>query len=290
MLKHFINALVFLISTNNAALAANETVTFSDGRNYNISLPNGVENPPLILVLHGGGGNPNQIETDSGMTAKAMRAGFAVAYPAGSGRGRLLTWNAVYCCAYAMAQRIDDVAFLDRVVADAATRFGTDVTRTYVTGMSNGGMMAETYAAKRPGKVRAVASVAGTMDTRHVRVKGAMPLLHIHGTLDQHVSYEGGYGPDSKVKVNFSAVEDVVAVFVNAFGKLSPSQSVLDPANDGMQVERVAYTDNSGHEQVVLLRVVGGDHDWPGGKRSDRQGATRDINASNEILKFFRAH
>ena len=63
----------------------------------------------LILALHGGGGDPDQFANASGLARAAMRQGFAVAFPAGSGRRgeRLLTWNGGYCCGYAARQGID---------------------------------------------------------------------------------------------------------------------------------------------------------------------------------------
>src|SRR5687767_11965838 len=51
---------------------------------------------PLVLVLHGGGGNAANAENMTGFTAKARREGFIVVYPEGTGplADKLLTWNA----------------------------------------------------------------------------------------------------------------------------------------------------------------------------------------------------
>ncbi|EEW25973.1 alpha/beta hydrolase family esterase [Rhodobacter ferrooxidans] len=267
-------------------------VTLDDGRFYQIAVPEAVANPPLIIALHGGGGSPRQYARDAGLTAKALAAGYAVAYPAGSARfGNLRTWNVGYCCAYAAAARIDDIGFLDRVIADAASRYGINPRRVYLTGMSNGAMMAQTYAAKRPDAVRAVASVAGTMDVAHIRPQGPVPLLHIHGSADSHVPFAGGFGPDSKVETIFAAVDDVLAAFRRAqAGRLLAATDTIDPAPDGMSVSRTQWRDRNGVAQVVLLKVIGGGHHWPGGKRSDRRGATQDIDAATEALRFFAQH
>lgn len=276
--------LVFGTAARAADLAE---VSLSDGRYYLIAVPDGVENPPLILAMHGGGGNPSQFERDAGLTERALANGFAIAYPAGSGRSRLLTWNAVYCCAYAQEKKIDDVGFLDRVVADAAKRYGIDPKRIFTTGMSNGSMMAETYGAMRPKIVRAIGGVAGTMDIYNVRIRGAVPLLHIHGTDDRHVAYEGGYGPDSFVKVNFVAVDKVLDAFRRAAGdRFSYAESVINPADDGMTTDRLAWSRN-GVDYIVHLRVNGGGHNWPGGPRGVRKGATRDFKAAEEVIRFF---
>ena len=79
----------------------------------------------------------------TGFTPKASAEGFIVVYPDGtSRRAPLLTWNAGHCCGYAMEQRVDDVAFISALIEDLAARFPIDRKRIYVTGMSNGAMMA----------------------------------------------------------------------------------------------------------------------------------------------------
>jgi len=284
----FRTLMIILLTFAGAAQADRlTTVTLNDGRYYLIAVPEGVKSPPLILALHGGGGNPAQFERDAGLTAAALKAGYAIAYPAGTGRTRLLTWNAIYCCAYAQRQGIDDVAFLDRVVKDARKRFGIDPKRIFVTGMSNGSMMAETYAASRPAIVRAVAGVSGTLDVRDVRVRGPVPLLHIHGTADEHVLYTGGVGPDSIVETDVSSVEQVLRAFLAVAPRgLSATETVINPTEDGMTTDRLAWSKN-GVDWIVHLRVNGGGHNWPGGARGAHKGATTDFRAADEILRFF---
>ncbi|MGL4278956.1 MAG: hypothetical protein ACRCS0_01205, partial [Albidovulum sp.] len=82
--------------------AAAETVRLGE-RYYEIELPANPKGAPLILALHGGGGDPDQFAKASGLARAATRAGYAVVFPAGSGRkgDRLLTWNGGYCCGYA---------------------------------------------------------------------------------------------------------------------------------------------------------------------------------------------
>lgn len=257
------------------------------GKSYRIELPAHPDGAPMLLALHGGGGNPDQFARASGLAEAAQAAGYAVVLPAGSGRGRMLTWNAGYCCAQAARAGVDDLAFLDAVVTDARARFGLDADRLFVTGMSNGSMMAETYATLRPGAVTAVAGVAGTPDVAHLRPAAPVPLLHIHGTADDHVPYQGGVGPSGLTDTDFAAVNAVIAAFRAPFGSaLIRAQRVIDPAPDGMRVIEADW--GQGNRTVLrLLTVEGGGHDWPGGARASRRGGTRDISANAEILRFF---
>lgn len=183
--------LVLLLCLILAPAAWAETVRL-DGRSYRIDLPARPEGAPVIVALHGGGGGAEQFARASGLSRPANRQGYAVIYPEGT--GRLATWNGGYCCGMAQRRGVDDAAFLDAVIADAAARFGLDAARLYLTGMSNGSIMAETYAALRPGRVRAVAGVAGTMDTGRFAPVAPVPLLHIHGTADEMVPFAGGPG------------------------------------------------------------------------------------------------
>ena len=80
----------------------------------------------------------------TGFTAKGQREGFIVVYPQGTGRREslLLTWNAGHCCGYAMEQRVDDVGFIRVLLDTLLAQLPDRSARIYVTGMSNGGMMA----------------------------------------------------------------------------------------------------------------------------------------------------
>lgn len=264
-----------------------ETVALAD-RSYRIDLPDDRAAAPMIVALHGGGGGADQFARSSGLSRPANRMGYAVIYPQGTGRAA--TWNGGYCCGAAQRQGVDDAAFLDAVVADAARRFGLDAGRVYVTGMSNGAIMAETYGALRPGRLKAVAGVAGTMDTRRYRVTAVVPLLVIHGTADTSVPYAGGQGESGLTRTRFASVASVEAAFLAPHPALARTDAVIDPVADGMRVLERRYTDTAGRVQLRVLTVEGGGHAWPGSRRARRGGETRDIDATDQVLRFFAAH
>ena len=60
-----------LVVNAGGVVLAGTKVPFADGLNYSITLPKGVSNPPLILALHGGGGDGTWMEDVSGLTRKA---------------------------------------------------------------------------------------------------------------------------------------------------------------------------------------------------------------------------
>lgn len=269
-----------------------ETVRLGD-RWYRIDLPANPKGAPLILALHGGGGDPDQFAKASGFARDATRAGFAVAFPAGSGRRgeRLLTWNGGYCCGYAAREGVDDTGFLKQVIEDAATRFGTDGTGVYLTGMSNGSILSETFAARNPGLVRAVAGVSGTMDTSRIRVQGKVPALIIHGTADPMVPYDGGVGDSSLTRTDFASVDSVVQAFLAPWGGvLAKTPRTIDSKDDGTSVIVTDYQ-KRGRVVLRLMTVEGGAHHWPGGRKARlHEGKTQEIDANTEILRFFKAN
>lgn len=270
-----------------AAPAAAETVRLGD-RSYRIDLPATPQGAPILLALHGGGGSADQFARSSGLSRPANGQGYAVIYPEGTGRAA--TWNGGYCCGAAQRRGVDDIAFLDVVIADATRRFGLNDRRLYLTGMSNGALMAETYAALHPARVRAVAGVSGTMDTARIRVKAPVPLLHIHGTADAMVPFAGGQGDSSLTRTDFTSVASVEAAFLAPFPMLARTEHFIDPAADGMRVIERNYADGQGRVQVRIQTIEGGGHAWPGSRRAARQVGTRDINATNEVLRFFALH
>lgn len=271
---------------------AAETVRLGE-RWYEIELPANPGGAPLILALHGGGGDPDQFAKGSGLARAATRAGFAVAFPAGSGRRgeRLLTWNGGYCCGYAARKGVDDSGFLKAVIADAASRFGVDGTGVYLAGMSNGSIMAETFAARNPGLVAAVAGVAGTMDTRRTAVEGKVPALIIHGTADTNVPYGGGKGASGLTRTDFAPVAAVVDAFLAPWGGvLAETSRTIDRKDDGTSVIVTDYQ-KGGRVVLRLMTVEGGAHHWPGGRKARMaEGKTQEIDANTEILRFFKAN
>ncbi len=285
-----IAVLIALLSVSLPAAA--ETVQLGD-RWYEIALPAQPKGAPLILALHGGGGDPDQFAKASGLARAATGAGFAVAFPAGSGRRdeRLLTWNGGYCCGYAARQGVDDIGFLKQVMQDAAKRFGVDGSGVYLTGMSNGSIMAETFAARNPGLVRAVAGVSGTMDTSRTRVQGRVPALIIHGTADPMVPYAGGVGDSSLTRTDFASVASVVQAFLAPWGGvLAETGRTIDRKEDGTSVVVTDYQ-KGGRVVLRLMTVESGAHHWPGGRKARMaEGKTREIDANTEILRFFAMH
>ncbi len=250
---------------------------------------------PVVLALHGGATDGLTMSRFTGLSEKAEQAGFIVVYPDGTGRlPRVLTWNSGACCGYAQSHNIDDVGFLREVVAFVLKTYRGDPSRVYVTGISNGAMMAYRLAVEAPDIVAAVAAVAGTLDLDPALVKVPKPVLHFHGSDDEYVPWNGGRGSRTALGNAHRSVMTTIGTWVRIDGaRPVPEDTVLpNTTGDGTEVVRHTYAPRSGGFEVILYEIRGGGHTWPGRVRAERLlgKATTAINANDIIWEFFSRH
>jgi poly(3-hydroxybutyrate) depolymerase len=98
--------------------------------------------------------------------------------------------------------------------------------------------------------------------------------------------YAGGPGDSALTRTRHSAAADGAAAFRAAWGRLSETQALIDPVDDGTRVVRRDWLRRN-RPAVRLMTVEGGGHVWPGGRRARGSGATQDIDASAEVVAFF---
>lgn len=244
---------------------------------------------PVVMILHGGGGNGGNAKDMTGMNKVADKNGFIAVYPNGTGKfnNRLLTWNAGDCCGYAEENNIDDVGFLSALIDTLVHRFPVNRKKIYVTGMSNGGMMAYRLAYERPDVVTAIAPVAATMGMNQISPKGPVSVLAINGLKDKHVPYEGGIGPESIVKQERKPVEESVMIWVKT-NQCNPVPVVISKPTYRIDT----YLSQSQDYEVELVTLYEGGHAWPGGEKGFILGdkPEPEPNASQLIWDFFSRH
>lgn len=269
--------------------AAAETVTLTvDGRERRALVrepSTGTAPRPLVLLLHGGGGDPGQAEAAYGMTELARKEGFLVAYPAGTGRfKRFLTWNAGNCCGYAMKKGVDDVKFLAALIEKLVKDGRADPKRVYMTGMSNGAMMSHRFACERADLVAAIAPVGGTMAVAECRPSRPVSVVMIHGRADEHVPFEGGTGKKAKEPRVDRSFPDTAKLWAGA------NRCTLARITDGVY-DRGEYECAGGAGMATYLHAGG--HIWPGSQQPRYRGADPMLpepKATPLIWDFFHKH
>ena len=257
---------------------------------------------PVVLNFHGGGGHGANEQEYSLMDRLADHEIFIAVYPNGTGRfdKRLLTWNAGTCCAYAAINNIDDVGFVRALIAELSIKLPIDRRRVYATGMSNGGMMAHRLAAETSDLIAAVAPVAGGMVLPRIETSKstrAIPVMHIHSVDDPRALYTGGLGqpfPMTKSQVFHPNIDQMIAKWVQHNGcALEPT--IADRRSDrdgrGHQATKYVYDKCRNGAEVILWKLTGAGHVWPGGKQKVMErilGPSTDIiDANREMWNFF---
>lgn len=224
---------------------------------------------PLVLVLHGAGGEPEEIEAGSGWNAVADERGIVVAYPEGDGGD----WNAGACCGGAVRENHDDVGFLNALIEHLSGFAQIDPARVVLVGHSNGGMMAYRLACDPNAKVYGLASVAGT---NMAGCQPAHPLsfMEIHGTSDRVVPYEGGATPESDAAglPPLTPVEVSVTWMVQALGcETTPDETTVS------KTTTQTWTQCNGGNRVQFVTLTGSGHSWPTGRSFDATAAIADF-------------
>jgi polyhydroxybutyrate depolymerase len=257
---------------------------------------------PVVLNFHGAGSNAGVVKVYTRMDRAADRDGYIAVYPNGSsGLGdRFLTWNAGNCCGPAAALQIDDVGFVHAILDELPKRTPIDASRIYVTGLSNGAMMAYRFAAEAASRVAAVAGVAGGMSLQNFSPSRTMPVLHIHSMQDHIARFDGGFGPPAAVadtRMLNPPVEEMLRRWLDHNAcPLKPE--IVDAVagkpgtpDEGHSVIRRVHAPCRDGVEVVLLQISGAGHVWPGGVRDYMPQllgtGTAVIDANTEIWSFF---
>jgi polyhydroxybutyrate depolymerase len=275
-------------------------------RTYRVHLPPGFAESkalPVLLAFHGGGGSAQGFQKYAGLDAVADREGFVVVYPDGSGRlgRRLLTWNAGGCCGPAREDRVDDVGFALRLLADLSRDLPLDRTRVYATGHSNGAMMTYRLAAEAADRIAAIAAAAGAMQVAVFQPSRPMPVLHIHSVDDPRALYAGGLGPAfpfTRRRVEHNPVEAELARWIKLDGCAPEPQPVEErlATGDGVKGTQAAvlldYAPCTSGADVQLWKLTGAGHGWPGappvlGEKVMGPQA-RVISAAEEVWRFLK--
>lgn len=246
---------------------------------------------PVVLAYHGAFTNGAIMAAFCGLNKKADSNGFIAVYPNGSGKGPVLFFNAF---GVPVSEYMgDDITFTVKLLDDLAGAANVDPKRVYATGMSNGAMMCHRVAVELADRIAAAAPVAGTLCIPKCNPSRPVPVLHIHGSDDKYVPYEG-MGPRSPRTYPFKSVDTTIEMWVSADAcPKEPRVTVLpDKAKDGTVITRSVYGPGKDGAEVILYSIQGGGHTWPGQPcfMTSLGKTSMNINANDIIWDFFCKH
>jgi polyhydroxybutyrate depolymerase len=241
-------------------------------REYILYVPNsydGTSSIPLLLNFHGFGGSASQFMQEADMRSLAEADTFILVYPQGSCLDGSSHWNP---CPTGGDNKstADDVGFVEAMISEISSQYNLDVERIYAAGYSNGGMMAYGLANYKSNLIAAVASVSGTMLNCTGPTSHPMPVVHLHGTSDGVVSYNGSN--------DWNSVQSTLDYWINFNNTVSTPIVNID--NTGaMAIEHYVYDQGDNSVSVEHYKYIGGDHVW---FNEPYQGQ----NASNLVWSF----
>ncbi|AKS47093.1 polyhydroxybutyrate depolymerase [Octadecabacter temperatus] len=235
---------------------------------------------PLVIVMHGFLGTPEEIRRSSGFDRVARANGLVVVYPSGLRR----RWND----GRSPANETYDVGFLTQLVSSFVSDGRADLSQVYAVGHSNGGGMAMRLACDRPNLLAGIAVVATKVPSAYTCPQGLpVPAIFIHGTLDPiapHVGRPGG----ARLGATMSAADGMATWQQRNRCGASRVVQTIDTQNDGTAVQVIDYAGCTAALRYLLIEGHG--HGWPRQRaRATRLlgPATQELDASSAIWQFF---
>lgn len=242
-------------------------------------------NAAAFIMLHGTGGTPEAQANLTAIGATAVASGFWAVLPEAADGG----WNDDP----GYSNGTDDVGFNAKVIDILTGYLQLDAHRLFISGLSDGGFMAERLSCELSDRIAATAIVAGTVSNNLARVcspASPRPILFINGTADPIVPYDGG-------RLGVASAPTAYALWQtlhNCTASASTSTAMPDSAADGTTTMLARNSGCGSGGEVRQYTVTNGGHTWPGGNQylpESMIGKTsRDFSANSEIWTFFAAH
>ena len=245
-------------------------------RDYLLKIPaQHDETMPVLYFLHGLGDNITRLDKEFHFQQVADEYGWMLVVPQALNEGNGTMWNAAL-----MSSNIDDSGFLMALLDTLAVHHPVDLDSVFFTGFSMGGFMTHRMAIEHGDRITACAPVSGLITHAMASHTAVAPvrMLHIHGTADPVVGYNGNsqyFGGNLGL-----SVEAILNYWKNANHCLDEPviDTFPDLHNDGLRFVRYTY---AGEAELQHIKVIGGNHTW---YHNENQ---YDIGYFNEIHRFF---
>ncbi len=237
----------------------------------------------LVFILHGSGGNGKQMmKGTTKLIERAPAENALLVFPDGYKK----YWNECRKAASSLANKedIDENTFFDSMIKYFKIKYKINDQHVFAIGTSGGGQMCYKLAMTMPGKFRAVtaliANVPAIDNLDCSEAKVAIPIMIVNGTEDPLNPYEGGMMQSGDfIMGNVRSTDKSFQYWASLAGyqgsPLKESVPDNDPT-DGKIIERYTYK-KKGKPEIVLLKVIGGKHDYP-----------NDIDVHVEGWEFFK--
>ena len=219
----------------------------------------------VLFNLHGYGSDAiEQMNyTNFNNLANTKENNFILIHPQGAPLNTALTsssshWNSG---GWTIGSTVDDVDFIDTIIALVSQKYDLNQNRIYSTGMSNGGFMSYHLACNLSSKIAAVASVTGSMSKEtyeDCNPDHPTSILQVHGSIDVTVPFQGNSA------LGMRSVNDVMDYWklYNACD-VDPTSIIIDYFDIEIAVQHDTYSNCLNDVHVELYKIEGMGHTWP---------------------------
>jgi polyhydroxybutyrate depolymerase len=291
-------------------------------RTIQVHLPQGYtakKHYPVVLALHGIGGDASLMARISHLNQTADQFGFIVVYPnAREGRWTKVPGEGVRSIGGFGRRRtildeitrtpspndvggdpINDVPFFNDLLDQIESEYSVDVSRVFATGYSDGAFMDFRLGCQMADRIAAIATVGALLpedlaDTCSNWAWRGVPLLMMNGTDDPAVPYKGRLA--YSVGFTLLPARETLKQWakINNCGQKPERTTIPARTSGGLETRVDTYSDCRDGATTVLYSIDKGGHTWPGGEQFAPVkyiGRTsEDVDASEIIWKFFAAH
>jgi polyhydroxybutyrate depolymerase len=283
MVKYVLICLLFGTFSATSQIAHDSLLIEGHQRTFHFLKP-AQPNATLVFVLHGSGGNGEQMrERAKKMEGVAPAENILLVYPDGYKR----FWNECRKTANSDAnhENINEESFFGGMIDYFDKHFKINKKHVFAVGTSGGGHMAYKLALTMPEKFKAITAIianlpdSNNMDCIEKRV--TFPVLIINGTEDKTNPYQGGEVViGNNISLGFvRSTNQTFHYWSELAGYKGEPKKELLPDNDpkdGKTIEKYTFKKRRKPE-VTLLKVIGGKHDYP-----------NDIDVHLEAWAFFK--
>tara|TARA_B110000003_G_scaffold64633_1_gene65343 strand:- start:13084 stop:13971 length:888 start_codon:yes stop_codon:yes gene_type:complete len=226
-----------------------------ENREYILYVPNsydGLSPVPLMMNFHGYGGTASEYMRYADLRHVADENTFILVYPQGSCLDGIPHWNPCLSGEDNKSSS-DDLGFVEALINEISSEYIIDMERIYAAGFSNGGMMSYGLANYKSELIAAVASVSGVMLDCGGFISHPIPILHLHGTSDDVIPYEGSDF--------YLSAQNVLDYWID-FNNTNTNPTVSFETNNGRTIEHYVYDQGDNNVSVEHYKYIQGDHSW----------------------------
>jgi len=287
---------------NNDTWSCNRTFEYYIPTSYTNSTP-----VPLLFSFHGLGSTGDQQRDLTRFDVLAEQEGFIAVFPDATNatkegiscnmtlpplQGAEIQWNlgegSLQSCG-----GVDDVGFVVDMVDWFETNYKIDTSQIYSTGMSDGALFSYLLAFNLTGTFAAIAPVCAPMPWGFANLTAApINMILTMGTSDPILSYYGYGGLGGNVTLS---ADETIAFWcgINGINMTNPGpvETVWGPTTlDTTEVHRYVYSGGTNGTQVILFKVVGGGHTWPGGPQYAAEVAVGKVTTHTDGSAYIWKH